>query len=126
MKFNYNLASPDRYKLLKAFAEENKKHPTEAESLLWCSISKHRLGVKFNRQYIIADYIVDFVCLEKGLIIEVDGAYHSEYEQMQYDENRTQVLEKMGLVVIRFTNEEVLFKTDETTEKIKQKIKSLQ
>lgn len=125
MKFEYNLAAPDRYNLLKAFAIENKKHATEAESLLWHHISRHQLEVKFNRQYVIADYIVDFVCLEKGLVIEVDGAYHSEYEQMLYDENRSKVLEEMGFKVVRYTNEEVLFETEKTINAIKQLINNL-
>ena len=58
---NYNTASPDRYLLLKDFAIKNKQFPTEAEMLLWQHIRAGRLSVKFNRQHIIGDYIVDFV-----------------------------------------------------------------
>lgn len=70
---NYNTASPDRYVLLKEYADKNKQFPTEAESLLWRNIRARRLNAKFNRQHIISDYIVDFVCIEKKLVIEVDG-----------------------------------------------------
>ncbi len=76
--------------------------------MLWEYIRSEQLWFKFNRQHIVGDYIVDFICLEKGLVIEVDGGYHSEYEQMQRDECRTEHLEDMGLKVIRFSNEEVL------------------
>lgn len=104
----YNTASPDRYLLLKEFVHKNKQFATEAESLLWEHIRAKRLGAKFNRQHIIGDYIVDFVCLEKKLVIEVDGGYHSEYEQIEKDEFRTERLNMMGFSVIRFFNEEVI------------------
>ena len=107
-KYKYNYASPDWYKMLKEFAKKNKQFQTDAESLIWEHIRNSLLGVKFNRQYIIGDYIVDFVCLEKKLILEIDGGYHSEYEQIQKDEHRTERLKAMGFNVIRYTNE-VLF-----------------
>ena len=105
---SYNTASPDRYVLLKEFAHKNKQFATEAESLLWEHIRAKQLAVKFNRQHIIDDYIVDFVCIEKKLIVEVDGGYHSEYEQIKKDELRTTRLNEMGFNVIRFSNEEIL------------------
>ena len=71
-------------------------------------IRAKRLSVKFNRQHIIGDYIVDFVCIEKKLVIEVDGGYHSEYEQIEKDENRTLRLHDWGFNVIRFKNEDIL------------------
>ena len=104
----YNTASPDRYLLLKDFAQKNKQFPTDAERVLWEYLRAKRLSVKFNRQHIIEDYIVDFVCIEKKLIIEVDGGYHSEYEQIEKDENRTQRLNDRGFNVIRFKNEDIL------------------
>ena len=99
----YNTATPDRYKLLREFAKKNKQYPTEAEKMLWEYIRSEQLWFKFNRQHIVGDYIVDFICLEKGLVIEVDGGYHSEYEQIQRDECRTEHLEDMGLKVIRLS-----------------------
>ena len=105
---NYNTASPDRYLLLKDFAQKNKQFPTDAERVLWEYLRAKQLSVKFNRQHIIGDYIVDFVCIEKKLVIEVDGGYHSEYEQIEKDENRTQHLNDRGFNVIRFKNEDIL------------------
>ena len=114
-------AASDRYSFLKDRARENRKNPTDAEAFLWERIRDRQLKTKFFRQYIIADYIVDFVSLESMLIIEVDGAYHSEYEQQQYDEGRTERLESLGFKLIRFTNDEVISLTDKvikTIEKI--------
>ena len=66
---NYNTAAPDRYLLLKSCAQTNKCFQTDAERLLWEHIRAKQLSVKFNRQHIIGDFIVDFVCIEKGLVI---------------------------------------------------------
>ena len=105
---NYNTAAPDRYLLLKSCAQTNKCFQTDAERLLWEHIRAKQLSVKFNRQHIIRDFIVDFVCIEKGLVIEVDGGYHSEYGQIEKDELRTERLKDLGFHVIRFKNEDVL------------------
>lgn len=118
MAYKYVTTSPERYALLKEFAKENKKFPTEAESLLWAILSNKRTGYKFNRQHVIGDYIVDFVCLEKGVVIEVDGGYHSELQQKINDEDRTAALERIGFDVIRFTNDEVLSQFDSVLEQI--------
>lgn len=101
-------AAPDRYDILKEFARKNRLMPTLAEAVLWEQIRGKVLGTKFFRQYIIADYIVDFVSLQHNLVIEVDGAYHSELEQQEYDENRTLRLERLGFHVIRFSNDEIV------------------
>ena len=77
----YELAERVSYLFLKNEASDMRKNPTEAESILWKLIRKKQLGVRFNRQYVIDTYIVDFVCLEKQLILEVDGKYHSSEEQ---------------------------------------------
>ena len=119
---NYNTASPDRYLLLKDFAKKNKQFPTDAEKLLWEYIRAKQLSVKFNKQHIIGDYIVDFVCIEKKLVIEVDGGYHSEYEQIEKDEFRTERLRDMGYNVIRFKNEDVIENLPEVLNTIKQQL----
>ena len=118
----FNTASPDRYLLLKDFAQKNKQIPTDAEKLLWEHLRAKQLSVKFNRQHIIGDYIVDFVCIEKKIVIEVDGGYHSEYEQIDKDENRTQRLNDWGFSVIRFKNEEILGDISNVLNKIKSRL----
>lgn len=118
----FKWASPDRYEILKAFARENRKHQTPAEEELWEAVRKNRLGVEIRRQQIIYDYIADFVCLDKMLVIEVDGGYHAEREQQEDDEARTFNLEKIGFRVIRFKNEEILTDLEMVLTKIKQEL----
>ncbi len=77
------------------------------------------MGTKFKSQYIIGEYIVDFVSLEKKLVIEVDGAYHSEPHQARYDDIRTAYMHRQGFQVIRFTNEEILFNIEGTLDRIR-------
>ena len=115
----YKTASPDWYELLKGFARENRKNPTIAEQVLWEHIRDKALGTKFLRQHIIGDYIADFVSPEHHLIIEVDGAYHAERQQLEKDEDRTGKLNKMGFRVVRFTNEEILNDIETTIKTIK-------
>ena len=74
----WKTASPDRYELLRAFAKENRQFMTEAERTLWMRLRGNVLGHKFLRQHIIGDYIVDFLCRDAQVIIEVDGGYHKE------------------------------------------------
>jgi len=119
----YKTASPDWYELLKFFARENRKNPTQAESVLWEYIRDRALGTKFLRQHIIGDYIGDFVSTEHHLIIEVDGAYHAERQQTEKDEERTNILSNMGFKVVRFTNEEILNDIERTIETIKKYIR---
>ena len=105
---NWHCASPDRYLLLKDFAKENRRFMTEAESALWKYLKGNALGHKFLRQHIIGDYIVDFFCRDRQLVIEVDGGYHSERTQHEDDAVRQKWLEEMGYKVIRFSNEAIL------------------
>jgi BirA family biotin operon repressor/biotin-[acetyl-CoA-carboxylase] ligase len=104
--------------LLKAFVKENRQHPTYAEKALWEMVKNDNLGCPFRRQHIIGDYIVDFVCLQKNLIVEIDGGYHAELEQKEYDRERTASLQRMGFKVIRFTNEEVIADTKHVLHRI--------
>ena len=88
-----------------------RKNLTEAEQKLWSRLRRKQLhGFRFRRQRPIGPYIVDFVCLEASLIIEVDGGQHAE--QISKDEVRTRFLEKEGFRVIRFWNNDVLANTD--------------
>jgi len=80
---DFHCASPDRYELLKKFAKENRRNMTLAESVLWEHLRSLDVGTRFNRQFIIGDYIVDFVSQCGGLVIEVDGGYHAERQQME-------------------------------------------
>lgn len=113
-------ADPMLYPLLRDFAKQNRHNPTEAEEVLWNILrDKNETGCKFRRQHIVDKYIADFACIEKSLIIEVDGKYHNIKRQAEEDAARTRVIENYGYRVIRFTNEEVLYDTEHTLQKIK-------
>ena len=108
----FRTAHPDIYQILKNNAVNNRKNPTNAETLLWQCIRDRQLGLKFRRQHAIGDYIADFICLEISLIIEVDGEYHNSEEQQEKDTIRTKYLNEQGFYVLRFTNNEVINQTE--------------
>lgn len=84
-----------------------RRNQTEAEKALWHQLRDRRFrGLKFRRQFEIEGYIADFACLERGLIIEVDGGQHAESEKR--DALRTEFLEGKSFMVLRFWNNEVL------------------
>ena len=121
--WKYRTAASDRYDILKAFARENRKHPTDAERWLW-NYLRDSFETKVLRQHIIKDYIVDFLMPYYKLVIEVDGGYHAERTQQEDDKLRSEVLNKLGFYVIRFTNEQVLLDTDYVIERINYHINS--
>jgi very-short-patch-repair endonuclease len=92
-----------------ARAKSLRSNMTDAERRLWYFLRAHRFnGTKFKRQAVIGKYIVDFVCFEKHLVIEVDGGQHADNET---DRRRTRWLEDQGFRVLRFWNNEVLQNT---------------
>lgn len=116
--FGYETAG-STYGILKMLAKDKRNHMTEAESVLWSFLKSKSLGVRFRRQHPIGEYIPDFVCLRKRLIVEVDGAYHFVYEQQISDEERTKYLNERGFAVVRFTNDEILSDIESVIAKIK-------
>jgi leucyl-tRNA synthetase len=119
----YMTANPSIATQLVGNARENRKNPTEAEDVLWQEVRNSYLGYKIRRQHYIGNFIVDFVSLEKKLIIEVDGDYHETKEQIELDELRTLELEQKHLYkVIRFTNKEVLNDIKSVLAKIKEEL----
>ena len=83
-----------------------RRNQTDTEKHLWHSIRNRQLaGFKFRRQQPIATYIVDFVCLEHKLVVELDGGQHTG--QQGYDAERTRILNTQGFKVLRFWNNEV-------------------
>jgi very-short-patch-repair endonuclease len=89
--------------------------PTDAERLLWQKLRGEQLGVKFRRQHPYLDYVLDFVCIDRKLVIEVDGGQHLESER---DRPRDRDLEAAGFKVLRFWNNDVLGQIDAVLEKI--------
>jgi very-short-patch-repair endonuclease len=95
-------------KLTINLGRELRKQGTPAERMLWQKLRNKQLtGAKFRRQQSLGNYIVDFVCYEKRLIIEIDGGQHNEDKIAGQDEKRTVWLESKGFRVIRFWNNEV-------------------
>ncbi|MCW3090824.1 MAG: leucine--tRNA ligase [Ferruginibacter sp.] len=122
----YNSSLPEWQNTL-AFAKENRKELTEAEGVIWQKLRDRQLdGCKFRRQHPIAGYIPDFVCLEKKLIIEIDGEYHNSEEQKSFDEARANWLAENGFEMIRFTNEEVKNNIKDVLIKVSQKLNEVE
>jgi very-short-patch-repair endonuclease len=89
-------------------ARKLRASPTNAERILWRALRDRRFADhKFRRQHPINRYIADFVCIQKKLIIEIDGATHSTARAEARDAERTRILESLGLHVVRVTNLDV-------------------
>jgi 5-methyltetrahydrofolate--homocysteine methyltransferase len=115
----YMWADPITYPLLKEFASQHRFSRTQAEDVLWDLVKGKKLeGFKFRRLHIIGNYITDLICLDRRLIIELDGLQHQLPDNEESDEARTLWLGMKGFKVMRFKNEEVLNKTEEVLDKI--------
>ncbi|HEY8190674.1 MAG TPA: endonuclease domain-containing protein [Micavibrio sp.] len=92
---------------MKELARKLRVNSTEAENLMWSKLRNRQfMGLKFRRQVQMEGYVVDFFCLERGLIIELDGGQH--VENAEYDRRRSDVLESKGFLVKRYWNNEFL------------------
>lgn len=92
-------------------ARDNRKEMTEPETRLWLALRAKRFeAIKFRRQKVISQFIVDFAANDPKLVIEIDGDSHSA--QAQYDAARTRFLEQHGYAVLRFTNADVMTNMD--------------
>ncbi len=114
----YMTTDAETWKHLKPLAREHRKEQTEAEEILWQHLRNKKLGFKFRRQHAIGEFIVDFVCIEKKLVVELDGEVHKE--QREYDAERTRILNGRGFRVIRFWNSEVTNNIKDVLARVKQ------
>src|SRR5690606_26085064 len=102
---------------LQRYARQLRSASTDAEPHLWHYLRRrHLFGYRFRRQAPVGPYIVDFLCVEARLVIELDGGQHSE--QKDYDDARTDYLAALDMRVLRFWNNEVLLSTDSVLEVI--------
>jgi len=122
-EFGYQTTDPKTWKILQEKVLEMRQNSTEAENLLWQELRDNSTGCHFRRQHIIGKFIVDFVCLEKKLVVEVDGDIH-DY-QKEADAERTTYFESDGFTVIRFKNEEVKNNIGKVKTQINQALKAL-
>ena len=98
------------------YAQQMRKNPTESEKALWNILRKFRYeGYGFRRQHPVDIFIADFYYHKLKLIVEVDGDVHDSEQAMEYDDGRSAELEKYGLDIIRFTNDQVLKEPDKVT-----------
>ncbi len=105
-------------------AQHMRANPTQAEAFLWEQLRGKKLsGFKFRQQHLILDYIVDFVCLKKKLVVEVDGKIHND--QQEKDQERTLHLGDKGYKVIRFKNEEVLGNIEKVLKAIENELNNI-
>lgn len=105
-------------KTLLCNAKTLRANQTDAEQRLWRHLRAHRfMGLKFKRQKPLGRYIVDFVCAERRLVIEIDGGQHAE--QVEYDRQRDAWLRNQGYTVLRFWNNEVLQRVEDVLEQVR-------
>jgi very-short-patch-repair endonuclease len=101
----YITANPYSYLYIREIRDALKNNPTKEEKLMWNFLKNKKVGYKIRRQHIIGDFITDFVCLQKRVVIEIDGKIH--LYNKENDLKRTLLLNEMGYDVIHFNNLEV-------------------
>ena len=107
----------------KRLSQRLRRDMTPAEKELWWKLRNSNLfGAKFRRQHPIACFIADFYCHELKLVIEVDGPIHIQNEKSASDENRAAELERLGIKILRFTNDEVLHHMEKVLKLIQNEI----
>ena len=95
-------------KYLKQKRRDLRNDLTSAEATMWRYLKHSKLdGRKFRRQHSVGDYILDFYCPSEKLAVELDGSSHDDDAAQSYDELRTVFLNRVGIKVIRFQNDEV-------------------
>ena len=101
-----------------------RKRQTPAEAKLWNEIRDSKLGVKFRRQFGIGSYVVDFYSPRTRLVIEIDGEIHARSDISANDKQRQSDIENLGLIFLRFTNQEVIEQTKSVLERIRSMIQN--
>jgi len=101
-------------------ARRLRRQQTTSEAALWMLLRDRQIdGLKFRRQQIIEGFIVDFFCAEHRIVVELDGGYHDEAEQVAADARRAAVLTSTGLRIVRLRNDEV------TLEVVRRRVRSV-
>lgn len=119
----YQTADPVNYKILQEKAVDMRNNPTHAEEILWNALKANKESYHFRQQHVVNSFIVDFICLQKQLVIEVDGDIHDL--QKEKDEDRTSILNHLGFKVVRFRNDEVINNLDDVIKKIHNELEVL-
>jgi very-short-patch-repair endonuclease len=99
--------------ILRRFAREQRAQAVQAEAFIWRAVRNRRCdGAKFQRQVPLGNHILDFVCFERRLVVEIDGPGHELTEQRLADEGRDAWLREQGSRVLRLPNELVIVSTE--------------
>ena len=105
------------------YAKQMRSNMTDAESKLWYYLRAKRFyGLKFKRQVLIGEYIVDFLSKEKNIVIELDGGQHNEDDNIVKDNERTKYLESQGYIVIRYWNNDIMQNIDAVLSDLKDRL----
>jgi len=107
----------DDDRALRHFARHNRGHMNDAEVRLWLALRRRALGYRFHRQRVFGRYIVDFVCVERRLVLEIDGSQHTE---SVHDRDRDEYLARKGYRVKRVWSWDVLAATDDVVQGIRE------
>jgi very-short-patch-repair endonuclease len=117
MKFIYNNQN------LKPIRRVLRKNQTDAEKVMWNQLRNRRLeGFRFVRQYSVGRYVLDFYCPKARVGIELDGSQHADEEVKEYDDQRTNELNSLGIEVLRFWNNDIYENLEKVLEKIYNKL----
>lgn len=106
-------------------AKDLRHHLTRDEEVLWHYLKANQLQVKFRRQHPMSKYVVDFYCHYYKLVIELDGGIHYEPNQIDKDDEKEKDLINLGLTVLRFSIEEVLFDARPVLDRILDKMSEI-
>ena len=124
--FNRNLHMNASGRLYQ-YARELRADQTSAEEILWQQLRGRKLeGLKFRRQHPLVEFVADFYCHEKRLVIELDGAVHDSENNKDYDQARTNWLGELNIMVIRFRNHEIHQKLDFVLNEIRNCVKEIE
>ncbi|MGE3318422.1 MAG: endonuclease domain-containing protein [Candidatus Berkiella sp.] len=104
---------------LKPYSRDLRSNMTDAEHLIWSKIRRRQIeGIQFYRQRVISSYIVDFYAPTVKLVLEIDGSQHLEVEHLEVDKARDAFLNNLGILVLRFDNNQVIFQLGSVIERV--------
>jgi very-short-patch-repair endonuclease len=110
---------------MKERRQELRREMTEPERLLWTRIRNRQIyGCKFRRQFSICAYVVDFYSPEIKLVVEIDGPSHDSADAIDYDKNRQEEIESLGIRIVKFTNKDVLSNLDMVINQLSETVKN--
>jgi very-short-patch-repair endonuclease len=112
---NEKIFNQKRQKIIR---QELRNNTPDPEKILWEKLRAQQRGIKFRRQHGIGRYIADFYAPDSSLVIEIDGDSHFEKDAIEYDRIRNEFMRSMGLTVLRFTNQDVIYNLEAVIDEI--------